>query len=185
MWLIAGLGNPGPEYRDTRHNVGFRVVDEIARRHGLSFRRSDWSAQAASGAVCGQSIVLLKPQTYMNESGRSVGRAAAYYKLEPAQVLIIHDDIDLALARLRFRSDGSHGGNNGVRSIIASLRTDLFWRLKIGVGRPRIGDAADHVLSPFAADERPTIEDALDRAATAVERFLRDGPEAAMNGFND
>lgn len=185
MLLIVGLGNPGDEYRDTRHNVGFRVVDELARRHNLSFKRTRWRAQGANGAVRGEPVMLLKPQTYMNESGYSVRGAAAFHKVPPADVLVVHDDIDLPLGRLRFRENGSAGGNNGIKSVINHLRTQEFPRLKLGVGRPRqFEHAADHVLSPFRGDEIPAIADAINRAADAVECFLLEGRATAMNRYN-
>jgi PTH1 family peptidyl-tRNA hydrolase len=183
-WLVAGLGNPGEEYARTRHNLGFRVADELARRHGLGFRRARYRAQEASGQIAGVPVRLLKPQTYMNESGFAVNRASAFHKVPIERILVVHDDIDLPLARLRFRDGGSSGGNNGVRSVIASMRGDRFWRLKIGVGRPRPDAAIDHVLTPFRKDEAPLVDEAIARAADAVESFLADGPIAAMNAFS-
>jgi PTH1 family peptidyl-tRNA hydrolase len=183
-WLIAGLGNPGDEYARTRHNVGFRVADELARRHGMGFRRTRYRAQECSGQIERVPVRLLKPQTYMNESGFAVNRAAAFHKVPLDRILVVHDDIDLPLARLRFRDGGSSGGNNGVKSVIASMRSDRFWRLKIGVGRPRPEQAIDHVLAPFHKDESPLIDEAIGRAADAVEALLRDGPVQAMNAYN-
>jgi PTH1 family peptidyl-tRNA hydrolase len=183
-WLVVGLGNPGAEYARTRHNVGFRVVDEVARRHGLGFRRARYRAQEASGALGRVPVRLLKPQTYMNDSGFAVNRAAQFHRIPVERILVVHDDIDLPLGRLRLRQGGSSGGNNGVKSVISHLRSDGFHRLKIGVGRPRPDDAIDHVLSPFRADEAPLIGSALERAADAVEVYLADGPAAAMNRFN-
>ena len=183
-WLIAGLGNPGDEYARTRHNVGFRVADELARRHGMGFRRTRYRAQESSGQVARVPVRLLKPQTYMNESGFAVNRAASFHKIPLERILVVHDDIDLPLARLRFREGGSSGGNNGVKSVIASMRGDAFWRLKIGVGRPRPEEAIDHVLAPFRKEEAPLIEEAIGRAADAVEVLLAEGPVAAMNRYN-
>jgi PTH1 family peptidyl-tRNA hydrolase len=183
-WLVAGLGNPGEEYARTRHNVGFRVADELARRHGLSFRRTRYRAQEGSGQIAGVAVRLVKPQTYMNESGFAVYRAAAFHKVPIGRILIVHDDIDLPLARLRFRDGGSSGGNNGIKSVIASLHSNAFWRLKIGVGRPRPEQAIDHVLAPFQKDETPLIDEAVKRAADAVELLLAEGPTEAMNHFN-
>jgi PTH1 family peptidyl-tRNA hydrolase len=191
-WLIVGLGNPGAEYARTRHNVGFRVADELARRHGLGFRRTRYRAQEASGSVVRVPVRLLKPQTYMNESGFAVNRAAQFHRIPLGRILVVHDDIDLPLGRLRFREGGSSGGNNGVKSVISHLRSQAFHRLKIGVGRPppfgaRDGgpdDAIDHVLSGLRTDEAAVIEPALERAADAVELLLAEGPTAAMNRFN-
>lgn len=184
MRLIVGLGNPGPEYARTRHNVGFQVADELARRWGLDFRKGKWKSLVAAGSAHGESVVLLKPQTYMNDSGQSVGGAASFYKVEAADVLVVYDDIDLPLGKLRLRERGSHGGHNGVRSIIQHLKSSEFPRLKVGVGRPRHGDAADHVLSGFRKHELPIVEEALTRAAEAVETALREGLIPAMNRFN-
>jgi PTH1 family peptidyl-tRNA hydrolase len=183
-WLVAGLGNPGEEYARTRHNLGFRVAEELARRHALGFRRTRYRAQEASGQIAGVPVRLVKPQTYMNESGFAINRAAAFHKVPIERILVVHDDIDLPLARLRFRDGGSSGGNNGVRSVIASMRGERFWRLKIGVGRPRPEAAIDHVLAPFRKDEAPIVDEAIARAADAVETFLRDGAVAAMNAYS-
>jgi PTH1 family peptidyl-tRNA hydrolase len=183
-WLVVGLGNPGAEYARTRHNLGFRVVDELARRHGLGFRRTRYRAQEAGGAVGRAAVRLLKPQTYMNDSGFAVNRAAQFHRIPLERILVVHDDIDLPLGRLRLREGGSSGGNNGVKSVISHLRSPAFHRLKIGVGRPHPDDAIDHVLSGFRPDEATVIEPALERAADAVELLLADGPTAAMNRFN-
>jgi PTH1 family peptidyl-tRNA hydrolase len=184
LWLVVGLGNPGEEYARTRHNVGFRVADELARRHGMGFRRTRYRAQESSGQIARVPVRLLKPQTYMNESGFAVYRAAAFHKVPIARILVVHDDMDLPLARLRFREGGSSGGNNGVKSVIASMRSDWFWRLKIGIGRPRPEEAIDHVLAPFRKEEAPLIEEAIGKAADAVEVFLAEGSTEAMNRFN-
>lgn len=183
-WLIAGLGNPGDEYTRTRHNLGFRVADELARRHDIGFRRTRYRAQEGSGHVAGRSVRLLKPQTYMNDSGFAVNRAATFHKLPIERILIVYDDMDLPLARLRFREGGGSGGHNGIKSIVASLHGDGFWRLRIGVDRPRPEQAIDHVLTPFRKEEAPLIDEAIGRAADAVELFLSAGPIEAMNRFN-
>jgi PTH1 family peptidyl-tRNA hydrolase len=183
-WLVVGLGNPGAEYARTRHNLGFRVADELARRHGLGFRRTRYRGQEVGGAIKGVPVRLLKPQTFMNDSGFAVNRAAQFHRIPAERILVVHDDIDLALGKLRFREGGSSGGNNGVKSVISHLRSDGFHRLKIGVGRPRQDDAIDHVLSPFRGDEAALIEPTLERAADAVELFLTEGPTVAMNRFN-
>lgn len=183
-WLVVGLGNPGEEYARTRHNVGFRVADELARRHRLGFRRTRYRAQEAGGTVAGVSVRLLKPQTYMNDSGFAVNRAAQFHRIPVERILVVHDDIDLGLGKLRLREGGSSGGNKGVKSLISHLRSDRFHRLKIGVGRPHPDDAIDHVLNPFRADEAALIDPALVRAADAVEVFLAEGVAAAMNRFN-
>jgi PTH1 family peptidyl-tRNA hydrolase len=182
--FIVGLGNPGQKYADTRHNVGFRVLDELARRHGLTFESAPASALIARvrtepGALLG------KPLTFMNLSGGAIAELARYFRIDVPDLLVIADDVNLPLGRLRARARGSAGGNNGLASVIRSLGTQEFARLRIGIGR---GDArrdlADHVLSRFDPDERPVIEAAIERAADAVEDFIRDGIESPMNKFN-
>ena len=185
MWLLVGLGNPGDEYANTRHNVGFQVADELARRHRLSFGRTKFRAAAATGAIDGTRVVLLKPRTFMNDSGWAVRRAADFYQVEPPRVFVLYDDLDLPLGKLRIRESGSAGGHNGVRSIIDHLHSDAFPRLKVGIGRPyRERGAVDHVLAPFTAEERPVIEESIGRAADAVELALKEDVRAAMNRFN-
>jgi PTH1 family peptidyl-tRNA hydrolase len=188
VFLIVGLGNPGEEYANTRHNVGFKVADELARRHGMTFRRGRGRApsQMASGAVRGQSLALMKPLTYMNDSGVAVRSAADFYKVQPGQIVIVYDDMDLPLGRIRIREAGSHGGHNGIRSIIAHIRTDAVPRIRIGIGRPASEGrgGTGHVLGGFRADERPIIEEAIQAAADAVELILSDGAIAAMNRYN-
>jgi peptidyl-tRNA hydrolase, PTH1 family len=188
VFLIVGLGNPGQEYARTRHNVGFEVADELAGRHGMAFRRGRGRApsQMASGSVRGQSVALMKPLTYMNESGVAVRAAADFYKVAPSQLVVVYDDMDLPLGRIRIREAGSHGGHNGIRSIIAHMRTDAVPRIRIGIGRPA-GEgrgATGHVLGGFRAEERPIVAAAIQDAADAVEQILTEGPIAAMNRFN-
>ena len=182
--LVAGLGNPGREYERTRHNVGWLVVDELARRHGGSFR-AKFSGRIAEVRADGLRLALLKPETYMNESGRSVGAAARFFKAAPAALLVVHDDVDLEEGRLQARLGGGLAGHNGLRSIAEALGTQDFIRLRIGVGRPARGDArpvADYVLSPFAPE---TDVDALvARSADAVEAIAGEGLEAAQARFN-
>lgn len=183
--LVAGLGNPGREYAGTRHNVGFLVCDELARRHGGSFR-SKFSGELADVRVDGARVALLKPQTYMNESGRSVGAAARFYKLEPERLLVIHDEADLDLGRLQARAGGGLAGHNGLRSVALHLRSRDFLRLRIGVGRPERGDprpVADYVLAPFSQEE--DVDAIVGRAADAVECVVRDGLDEAQQRFNE
>jgi len=182
--LVAGLGNPGREYQRTRHNVGWLVAEELARRHGGSFR-SKFSGQLAETRLDGLRLALLKPETYMNVSGQSVGAAARFFKVAPGSLLVVHDDVDLEPGRLQARLGGGLAGHNGLRSIASALGTRDFLRLRIGVGRPGRGDrrpVADYVLSEF----EPEIDvDALvSRAADAVETVARDGLEPAQQGFN-
>jgi PTH1 family peptidyl-tRNA hydrolase len=182
--LVVGLGNPGREYARHRHNVGCLVVVELARRHGASWK-SKFSGQLAEVRIDGHRVALLKPETFMNESGRSVGAAVRFYKLEPDAVLVVHDEIDLEPGRLQARRGGGLAGHNGLRSIAAHLRTEDFLRLRVGVGRPGRGDPrppADYVLSPFTADE--DAETLVARAADAVETLDAEGLEQAQAKFN-
>jgi PTH1 family peptidyl-tRNA hydrolase len=172
--LVVGLGNPGPEYVATRHNLGFRTVDLVAARAGLRFRRSEWRGAAAVGEAFGRPLVLLKPSTFMNESGRSVRLAAVALGLDPADLLVVYDELDLPPGTLRLRERGSAGGHNGVRSVIGALRSQEFPRLKIGIGRPPDGEAVlDYLLAAVAPEERDAEEAAVVRAADAVELYLR------------
>ena len=182
--LVAGLGNPGREYERTRHNAGWVVLDELARRHGGSWR-SKFSGSLAEVRLGDLRLALLKPETYMNDSGRSVGAAVRFFKVEPEQVLVAHDDVDLEAGRLQARAGGGLAGHNGLRSLAQHLGSQEFLRLRIGVGRPGRGDprpVADWVLSPFAPDE--DAEALIARAADAVETIATDGLEAAQQRFN-
>jgi PTH1 family peptidyl-tRNA hydrolase len=182
--LVVGLGNPGREYERTRHNVGWLVVEELVRRQGGSFR-SKFSGLLAEIRLDGSKLALLKPETYMNESGRSVGAAARFFKVAPESLLVVHDDVDLEPGRLQARLGGGLAGHNGLRSLAQHLRTQEFTRLRIGVGRPGRGDrrsVSDWVLSEFAPDE--DAEALVTRAADAVETIVREGLEAAQQRFN-
>jgi PTH1 family peptidyl-tRNA hydrolase len=183
--LIVGLGNPGETYRDTRHNIGFMVLDEIARRMGAAFREEKrWSGLVAkfTGGY------LLKPLTFMNESGRAVQSVGHFYKASPAQTLVVYDDVDLPLGRLRFRTSGSAAGHNGIRSLIASLGSDEFPRLKVGIasadGRPAGERMVGHVLGKFRTEEQTELQIVIQRAADAVLSAVDRGLESAMNVFN-
>jgi PTH1 family peptidyl-tRNA hydrolase len=185
--LIAGLGNPGPEYRDTRHNVGFHVVDELARRWQVSQWREMFDALMAKTIAGGEAgpVVLAKPMTFMNLSGRAIVGLAGFYKIEVADLLVVSDDVALPLGRLRARPSGSDGGHNGLRSVAESLGTQAYARLRIGVGRgPQDRELAGHVLGRFHAAERDTISAAVLRAADAAEMFVAEGIERVMNAFN-
>ena len=182
--LVVGLGNPGRAYAGNRHNVGFMVVDELARRHGGSFR-GKYAGQLADVRLDGARATLLKPETYMNESGRSVRAAADFYKAEPAHVLVVHDEGDLDLARIQARLGGGLAGHNGLRSIAQHLGTQDFQRIRVGVGRPERGDPrplADYVLSDF--DPHDDAEAIVARAADAVETVVTSGLDEAQRRFN-
>lgn len=183
--LVAGLGNPGRDYARTRHSVGFMVCDELARRHGASWR-SKFSADVAELRLDGRRVALLKPQTFMNESGRAVAAAVRFFKVPAESLLVVHDEVDLELGRLQARAGGGLAGHNGLRSIAQHLKIQEFLRLRIGVGRPERGDprpVADYVLSPF--DDDFDVEALVARAADAVETIARDGLEAAQQLYND
>jgi peptidyl-tRNA hydrolase, PTH1 family len=182
--LVAGLGNPGREYERTRHNVGWMVVDELARRHDGSFR-SKFAGQLAEVRDGDRRLALLKPETYMNVSGRSVGAASRFFKVEPGSLLVVHDDVDLEPGRLQARLGGGLAGHNGLRSIAEVLGTQDFLRLRIGVGRPARGDprpVADYVLSAF--EPEVDVDSLIARAADAVDAMARDGLEAAQSRYN-
>ena len=182
--LVAGLGNPGREYERTRHNVGWLVVDELARRLGTSFR-SKFSGAIAEARTADDRLALLKPETYMNESGKSIAAAVRFFKLPPAELLVVHDDVDLEPGRLQARRGGGLAGHNGLRSIAQALGTQDFLRLRIGVGRPARGDrrpVSDYVLSPF--EPEVDVGALVARAADAVETVVADGLEAAQARFN-
>ena len=182
--LVAGLGNPGREYEQTRHNVGWLVADELARRHGGSFR-SKFSGQLAEVRLEDAKLALLKPETYMNESGRSISAAARFFKVDPAALLVVHDDVDLEPERLQARLGGGLAGHNGLRSIAQALGTNDFLRLRIGVGRPGRGDrrsVSDFVLARF--DAETDVDALVTRAADAVETIVGDGLEEAQRRFN-
>ena len=182
--LVAGLGNPGREYERTRHNAGWLVLDELVRRHGGSWR-SKFSGSLAETRVGDARVALLKPETYMNESGRSLGAATRFFKVAPEHVLVVHDDVDLETGRLQARAGGGLAGHNGLRSLAQHIGSQDFLRLRIGVGRPGRGDrrsVADWVLSPFAPEDD---QDALvARAADAVETIVGEGLEATQQRFN-
>jgi PTH1 family peptidyl-tRNA hydrolase len=185
--LIVGLGNPGPEYRDTRHNVGFHVVDELARRLNVAQWREMFDALMAKTIARGDTgpLVLAKPITFMNLSGRAVAGLGGFYKVDVADLLVVSDDVALPLGRLRARRGGSDGGHHGLRSVAESLGTQAYARLRIGVGRGLHDRAlAGHVLGRFHADERETISAAVLRAADAAEMFVAEGIERVMNAFN-
>lgn len=185
-WLVVGLGNPGPKYEWTRHNVGFLVVDELAQRADVPVQKLKFKALTNTVTVGGQPVLLMKPTTYMNLSGEAVGQAARFYKIPPERVLVISDDVSLPQGKLRVRRSGSAGGHNGLKNIISHLGSDQFPRIKVGVGgKPHPdSDMADWVLSKFVGPDRAAMEEAIGRAADAAACLLAEGVEKAMAKFN-
>ncbi|MDR3688876.1 MAG: aminoacyl-tRNA hydrolase [Fimbriimonas sp.] len=182
-WIVVGLGNPGGEYRGTRHNVGFEVIDLLVERHKIKLDRSKHSARYGIGTIEDVAVLLIKPLTYMNLSGRAVAPFARDFNLKPDRILVLADDLDLRLGRLRLKPGGSAGGHNGHKSLIASLGTSEYPRLKIGIGSTS-GETIDHVLGAFDRDERPVIDIAIQRSADGVEAVVGRGLAAGMNLVN-
>jgi PTH1 family peptidyl-tRNA hydrolase len=184
-YLIVGLGNPGKQYENTRHNVGFKVVEKLAQKHGLTFGKTEHHAQTASGTMLGKRVLLAKPLTYMNSSGDAVQPLVSFYKIEPDHILIVGDDIDIPVGTLRLRKSGSSGGQNGLKHILQRLGTQEIARARFGVGRPPgHKEAAAHVLAPFKGDEAILAMEVTDRAVQAAETWLTDGIEMAMTRYN-
>ena len=186
MKMIIGLGNPGKKYEKTKHNVWFMVVDALAEKYQATFKSSAFEAEIAEFFMNGEKIMLVKPQTFMNESGRAVGPLMTYYGVYPEEIVVIYDDLDLALGKIRLRQKGSAGGHNGMKSLISHLGTSVFDRIKVGIDRPQPGrTVVDHVLSPFAKEDQPMILQSLDKAAAASIDYLTTGDFlATMNRFN-
>ena len=186
MRVIVGLGNPGPEYRRTPHNVGFRVIETLAARWSIHITRRTFLSAIGDGVWHGEKVLLVQPQTFMNRSGEAVLRIRDFFRLTPADFIVIHDDLDLPLGRLRIkRGGGGAGGNNGVASIIAALGSKDFVRIKIGIGRPpERRDPVDYLLKPFTRQEEASILPAVERAADAVEVLVADGIDKAMAAFH-
>jgi len=184
-FCVVGLGNPGEEYRSTRHNIGFQVVDAVAARWNVDIRRPEFRALTAEGNIGRSMVLLMKPQTFMNASGRAVADALTGLGLPPERLIAVYDDLDLPVGRLRVRSDGGAGGHRGVASMIDQLGTAAFPRVRVGIGRPPEGCAViDYVLSPFDADQQDEVARVVIRAADAVECIIADGVTSAMQAFN-
>ena len=180
MRLFVGLGNPGPKYEGNRHNIGFMAADAIVRRHGFSAWRARFQGHTAEGELGGEKILLLKPATFMNESGRAVGEAMRFFKLNPHDVVVIYDELDLALGKLRVKQGGGHGGHNGLRSIDAHIGTN-YWRVRLGIDHP--GDKAQvigHVLGDFAKAEQPLVEKLVDAVADEAGFLAKNDPSRFM-----
>lgn len=185
MLFIVGLGNPGTRFNATRHNIGFEVIERLAYDYHIQIDRSKHKAFVGQGVIKGEKVLLIKPQTYMNLSGESVTMALDFYKETPDKLIVIYDDTDLAVGRLRIRERGSAGGHNGIKNIIAHLKTQEFDRVRVGVGaKPPGYDMADYVLSRFTDDEMPVIQKSIKMAADAVVKMIDSGTKAAMNDYN-
>lgn len=185
-WLIVGLGNMGDQYERTRHNVGFDVIDQLADGLDIPVQRLKFKALTNTASLGGQTVLLMKPVTYMNLSGEAVAPAASFYKIPPEHILVISDEVSLPPGKLRIRQSGSAGGHNGLKNIISHLHTDQFPRIRLGVGgKPHPDyDMADWVLGKPQGEDRKAVDDAVKRAAQAVECYIKEGPQAAMSKFN-
>lgn len=185
-WLLVCLGNPGREYAETRHNVGFLTADRLAEKTGAKIDRLKFRALTGTVELGGEKVLVMKPQTYMNLSGESVGEAARFYKLPPEKVLVISDDVALPVGKMRIRANGSAGGHNGLKSIIQHLGTDAFPRIRVGVGAPAHPEheMVDWVIGKFSPAERKELDGMLDKAAEAAECLIREGVQKAQNRFN-
>ena len=185
MKMIVGLGNIGRKYDETRHNVGFMVLDQFAKEHQVSFDKEDFNALIASVFIDGEKVLLVKPTTYMNESGRAVGPLATYYNIASEDIAVIHDDMDLEVGKLRLRQKGSAGGHNGIKSLIHHLRTQEFKRVRVGIGHPQKMAVVDWVLSKFTAEQRQTIDVTANEVVAALDYWLAsDDFMKTMNKYN-
>ncbi|MFT8347724.1 aminoacyl-tRNA hydrolase [Clostridium saccharoperbutylacetonicum] len=183
MFLIVGLGNPGKEYEDTRHNIGFKVVDNIAKEYNIPINRQKFKGIYGEGFINGEKVILLKPTTYMNLSGESVREVVNFYNIENDEILIIYDDISLDVGKLRIREKGSAGGHNGIKSIIAHLGSEVFSRIKIGVGQPN-SDLVKYVLGKFSKEEMVALDESIEAATNATAEIIKNDVKTAMNQFN-
>ncbi|HEX6986646.1 MAG TPA: aminoacyl-tRNA hydrolase [Planctomycetaceae bacterium] len=191
MHIVVGLGNPGREYQRTRHNIGFMCVERFAERIGLRFTQRKANAEIASGMLDGESVLIAKPQTFMNDSGRSVASLVKFYKAPIENLIVVYDELDLPAGRIRLKPFGGHGGHNGMRSIVSALGGNQgFPRIRVGIGRPPGAGAANpdiaarYVLSPFRPDEQDLVEQTVSRVSEALETWVREGLEPAMNQLN-
>ena len=183
MFLIVGLGNPGKEYEDTRHNIGFKVVDNIAKEYNIEINRQKFKGTYGEGFIDGEKVMLLKPTTYMNLSGESVREVVDFYNLDNDKILVIYDDISLEVGTLRIREKGSAGGHNGIKSIIAHLGSDIFPRIKVGVGQPDI-NLIKHVLGKFTKEEVVVLSESIEASTKATREIIKSDIKTAMNQFN-
>jgi peptidyl-tRNA hydrolase, PTH1 family len=188
MKIICGLGNPGRQYQDNRHNIGFMVVDALATKWKVDFTSNKWDARLAQARFAGEPVILLEPQTFMNASGISLGQAARFYKVPASEVLVVHDELDLPFAKMQLKSGGGTGGHNGLNSLRESWGEDAYGRLRFGIDKPQGPNAKDrvvgHVLGDFSKEEQLTLPGLIQRAIEGCEMWTREGMQKAMNGFN-
>jgi PTH1 family peptidyl-tRNA hydrolase len=184
--LVVGLGNPGRAYRWTRHNMGFWLVEQFAKELGIDLSRRGFLSLYGRGKIENEEVILAKPLTYMNLSGEAVRRLLHFFKVPPENLVVLHDDLDLPLGKIRLRLRGGHGGHQGVKSIVEALGNDRFFRLKVGIGRPtdRLRDPADYVLEPLTGGEREEFKSAVERGREALKVLFREGPQEAMDKFH-
>ena len=183
MFLIVGLGNPGTEYQNTRHNIGFNAINFIANKYNINVNREKFKGMCGEGFINGEKVILLKPTTYMNLSGESIREVVDFYKISNEDVLVIYDDISLDVGRLRIREKGSAGGHNGIKSIIAHLGTDIFPRIKVGVGQPNV-DLVNYVLGKFTKEEMEVLSESIDASTKAAKEIISSDVKTAMNIYN-
>ena len=183
MFLIVGLGNPGIQYENTRHNIGFNVIDNISKEYNIDINREKFKGMYGEGLIGNTKVILLKPTTYMNLSGESIREVVDFYKITNEQIIVIYDDISLDIGRLRLREKGSAGGHNGIKSIIAHLGTDIFPRIKVGVGQPDV-DLVKYVLGKFTKEEMDILKFSIDASTKAVEEIIKSDVKQAMNKYN-
>ena len=184
MYIIAGLGNPGKKYENTRHNMGFQTIDRLADKHGLKTDKIKFKSLVGEGRIAGQKVLLLKPQTYMNLSGEAIRDAMNFYKLDPENLIVIYDDLDIPAGSLRIRKSGSAGTHNGMRSVVYQLNSDQFPRIRVGIGKEQKGDIVNFVIGNVTKDEIEPLEQAIDTAVLAIESILDEGIDKAMNKYN-
>jgi PTH1 family peptidyl-tRNA hydrolase len=184
MKLIVGLGNPGKEYEHTRHNVGFDIIDLLCKKYNIEANRKKFKGLYGEGIIEGERALILKPTTYMNLSGESIKEVLTFYKVPNENIIVIYDDISLEVGRLRVRDKGSAGGHNGIKSIISHLGSDVFPRIKIGVGQPSKDNLVSHVLGKFSKDESQKLNETFNAAVEAIEVIIQNGTSEAMNKFN-
>lgn len=184
MFIIAGLGNPGKKYENTRHNMGFLTIDRLAEKYNIRTDKIKFKSLVGEGCIAGQKVVLIKPQTYMNLSGEAIREVMAFYKLEPENLIVIYDDLDIPTGSLRIRKSGSAGTHNGMKSVVYQLQSDQFPRIRIGIGSDRRGDIIDFVVGNVSSEEKAVLEETIDQSVKAIECIIAEDIDMAMNRYN-